>query len=144
MPQKGEEIRFVKGKYMGEKGWINTEKTCKTKVGKKEQVYVIVDLERGEKSTRVNKSSIRDKFSAPMSHEEAAMQQHKELELAMIQLAELWAECGITNVDNALALLSVEIGRAVDEHNKLSKAPYRQVEFEEFETGSAAPEDIEY
>jgi hypothetical protein len=75
--QKGDPIRFVKGKYLGNVGWINTGKK-KTKSGT--YCYVIVRLENEEKETRVKRSSYRERQVPPKTYEEAILQQHPDIE----------------------------------------------------------------
>ena len=123
---KGEEIRFVKGTYAGNQGWLNTSK--KSKSGRYD--YVIVNLDDKEKPTRVLKSSIRKPFQEPETYEEAAVQQHPEMELAMIRLAEMFAECGVQQAGETVKLFVKELERA--HHHQLqlgSKARYRNVNF---------------
>ena len=129
MSDKGDEIRFVKGTYQGRNGWLNKNRRSK----KSRYSYVIVDLEEeGEKPTRVLTTSIRKPHKVPTSFEEAALQQHPDIELAMIRLCEMWAECGLNDGNNATRLFVEELHNA---HESLktqgNKARHRQVHFEE-------------
>ncbi|KAL3903644.1 MAG: hypothetical protein SGARI_005282, partial [Bacillariaceae sp.] len=87
--EKGRSIRFVKGKYAGYEGWED-----KSKRKKKGSRYrpVIIKLEEKEKKTSVLKTSFRSLFHIPSTLEEAALQQHPDLELAMINLAGMFAQ----------------------------------------------------
>ena len=139
---KGKEIRFVKGNYKGKGGWIDKSKK-KTKASRN----VIVDMGTGPDdadsddesqnnsnqqkycvATRVMRDSIRSKFDAPKSYEEAALQQHFDIEEAMINLAEKFAECKASNIDAISSLFSKELKRAKKSLMKKGKG-YREVQF---------------
>lgn len=132
---KGSEIRFVKGTYAGMHGWID-----KDKKKKKGSAYrnVIVDYkakdgddEDGIYQTRVKESSYRKLWTQPKTFEEAALQQHPDIEKAMITLAEMFAQCGsdLSN-DGVLQLFHEELTRAKAHIKGLgSKARYRYVLF---------------
>jgi hypothetical protein len=121
MPEKGEEIRFVRGVYVGCVGWINKSRKNK----KSSYRHVIVALEGEEKATRVKKSSLRKKFKAPRTYEEACLQQHSDIELAMIQLAEMFSQCHFQDNNNVLQLLNDELVVACDIQSRLgSKGHY--------------------
>jgi hypothetical protein len=124
--EKGEEIRFVKGTYAGLAGWKNKAK----KRAKGSMIPVIVQLERGLKPTMVKLSSFRKAFTEPTSKEEAAVQQNPDLELAMINLATMWAQMGLTDISNIVKLLATEINEAQKHQKNLKgKARYRYVEY---------------
>lgn len=107
--QKGQEIRFIRGKYQGQTGWVNAAKK-KTKKGLQP---VIVKMDNGvEKQTRVKVTSFRTPFSAANNYAEAALQQHPDMELAMIKLAESVAECGLRDINEMLVIFEAEIERA--------------------------------
>ena len=133
MPEKGERIRFVKGTYAGELGWM--DKSRKSKKSKKSKYrYVIVDLDGGEKATRALLTSYRVHCGEvdPNSCEEAALQQHPDLELAMIRLAEMFAECGMCDTREAVRLFGAEMDLAKQHQHKLGRhARFRSVEFTE-------------
>lgn len=126
---KGKTIRFVKGVYAGCTGWLN--KSRKKKKGSPFR-SVIVHVEDDEddlgfdKYTRVKDNSYRPSHKAPASFEEAALQQHPDLELTMIRFAEMLAECGITDPGQIGHLFAIEFARAVKyQHSLKSKARYR-------------------
>lgn len=143
---KGQPIRFVKGKYVGLTGWID-----KSKKKKKDSFFrnVIVHLEPDddddddegnhrslgeELSTRVKLSSYRKLWpaAAPRSFAEAAIMQHPDIERAMIELAEMFAQCCIQQTDPALNLLCVEIDLARKNLIKQGrKGRYRAVNFQQ-------------
>jgi hypothetical protein len=125
---KGDAIRFVKGKYAGLEGWID-----KGKKKQKKSFFqnVIVRLEDEEKATYVKISSYRRQFSgAARTYEEAAMMQHSDIERAMIDLAEMFAQCAVRNNTEALRLFNDELNSAREFQQKLgNKARYRSVTF---------------
>jgi len=127
-PTKGREIRFIKGTYAGRKGWIDASR----KKTKSTFRHVIVEDDGdGEKFTRVKKTSYREPFKLPTSYEEAAMQQHPDIEKTMILLAEMLASCGIgTHNAEVHQLLEDEIQKANTNLEKAgSKARFRNVEW---------------
>ena len=126
-PIKGDELRFVKGTWVGYSGWKDL--SVKPKKGSEKRA-VIVDKDGEEIATDVNKSSIRKPHAAPRTFEEALLQQHKDVETAMVKLAEMFAKCGISNNNNVLTLFSLELTRARDYQMKLgAKARWRHVDF---------------
>jgi hypothetical protein len=131
MVRKGDAVRFVKGKYKGLTGWI--DKDWKTEAPDSDYVGVVVVKKSGtEKATYVKRSSVRPVHKNPRCFEEAAIQQHKELEQALICFAELWVECGINNNDMALKFLNDEINAARDRQTKRgSKACYRWTNYKD-------------
>ena len=134
---KGKEIRFCRGKYSGYTGWEN-----KAKKATKRYVYVIVAKETQEIQTRVKKNSIRDKWSQAQSFEEAALQQHPDMEQTMIKLAQMFAECDIYDNDEALRLFSCELDLArIYQQEAGSKARYRHVVFSEDDSLSISTQE---
>jgi hypothetical protein len=124
---KGDPIRFIKGTYAGLTGWTNK---AKKKAKGSSMIPVIVQLEGGLKATKVKVSSFRKRFILPTCKEEAAVQQNPDLELAMINLATMWAQMGVTDISNIVKLLSTEIHEAQKQQKKLKgKARYRFVEY---------------
>jgi hypothetical protein len=87
---KGREVRFVRGTYKGCTGWVDSAN--KTKKG---WVWVVVDDEDYEEEVhaRVWKSSIRESHKAPTTWAEAAVQQHPEIEFAIIEVSRMFATC---------------------------------------------------
>jgi hypothetical protein len=136
---KGMEIRFVKGKYAGLSGWI--DKSKKTKKGSFFR-HVIVQLEHDddddghisveELATRVKLSSFRKKWAAqPTSFVEAIYMQHPDIERAMIELAEMFAQTSMADTDEVLLVFESELEIAKKYQIKQgSKARYRFVDFE--------------
>ena len=74
---------------------------------------MIVQLEdSSEKVTCVKKSSFRPNHEAADGAEKAAMQQHPDMEHAMIRFAEMWVECDIPTNDKAVECIHFKIARA--------------------------------
>jgi hypothetical protein len=91
MSNRGEEIRFVRGKYIGYTGWINLDGD-ETAVSIAVIVNGYKDKKNGStsnnKTTTVRKDSVSSKAQpAPRSRAEAIMQQHPEIEQTMEKLA---------------------------------------------------------
>ena len=122
--EKGKAIRLVKGTYVGRNGWINNSRVA---LKNSSMVCVIVDLEDGkEKATHVQKTSICPVHEEPQSFKEAALQQHKDLELALVKLAEKFARCGVLDNREALRLFNDELNNA-REKQKVQKTDYHAV-----------------
>ena len=125
---RGEEIRFVRGKYVGCTGWhdISRKKSEKSKF-----FPVIVTMEDDtEKQTRVRGSSIRVPHKAPLTHKEAAMQQYPDIELAMINLADMFIQCNIESPEETLRMFNNELLASRNRQDALKgKARYRGVYF---------------
>lgn len=103
------------------------------------RVYVIVLLDEDtndKKATQVKMSSFRDlTTAAPRSFEEAAIIQHSDMEKAMMDLAEMFAQCGIRDNREALRLFNDELSLARNYQASLGgKARYRNVVFTTPET----------
>lgn len=126
--KKGNEIRFVKGNYAGKTGWINK---AKKKTKGDEQRYVIVEMGDGtELATKASKYSIRKPHEEPRTYEEAALQQHFDIEKTMVKLASMFAECAVYDSKGAAKVFDKEVRRAIKEiRGKGPKARFRNVEF---------------
>jgi hypothetical protein len=132
--QQGKPIRFVKGTYAGLTGWIDNRK--KPKEGSTNTPVIVQLGEDTFKATRVKRASFRNPFTPPATKEMAAIQQHPDIELATIKLAEMWAEIGDIDKKAAAQLLTTEIEFAMKLQNKLKgKARYRSVEWPYFKRG---------
>ena len=138
MAEKGDQIRFVRGSYAGKTGWINKSKK-KTKEDK--QRYVIVLMSNGEeKETKAGKYNYRKLHEEPRTYEEAALQQHFQIEKTMVKLAQMFAECAIHDTKGATKLFEKELRRAMKEiHSKGPDARFRNVEFQEVEEEENVP-----
>jgi hypothetical protein len=96
---RGEEIRFVGGKYIGYTGWRNLDGD-KTAASVAVIVHGYKDKKNGStsnKTTVVRKTSVSSKAQpAPQSRAEAIMQQHPEIEQTMEKLARQLAKCELS------------------------------------------------
>jgi hypothetical protein len=128
---KGEEVRFIKGKYVGKNGWLNS--------GKKPTpcyYYVIVLLEAGkEVSTRVLKTSVSiiANEETPTNFEGALLQQHPDLETAMDKLCDELAKCGLSAASVEMPnIFMKKLSKAINAQNGLgNKAKWRHVYWRE-------------
>jgi hypothetical protein len=133
VPTKGHHIRFVKGTYAGRNGWIDSSR----KKGKSNYRHVIVaadpeDQDSQEKCTRVKITSFCDPHPIPSSFEEAALQQHPDIEVAMIKLAEMFTQCSISDYNGVMRLFANELDKAKKIQRKQgNKARYREVHWVE-------------
>jgi hypothetical protein len=112
-PTKGREIRFVRGTYKGCTGWLDSANKTK-----KDWVWVVVDDKDYEEEVhaRVWKSSVRESHKAPTTWAEAAVQQHPEIEFAIIEVSCMFATC--TNLDDTTFL---SVGNLLGKEIKLAQ-----------------------
>jgi hypothetical protein len=102
--QRGREIRFIKGKYIGYNGWINdhgdhTAHSYAVIVSG----YKSVNGGTHDRITKVRKESVRDRILPPAnSKSEAIMQQHPEIEQTMEKLCRQLAKCDINPRSNSI------------------------------------------
>ena len=126
--QKGSEISFIKGTYVGLTGWINASRAPKNGYG-----YVIVKKtsDNEEKCTRVKKSSVRKIPGAPSSYEEAMLLQHPDIQRQLCQLATMLASCDINDDTEIVRLLKVELRTAQSYQAELGhRARWRQIDYD--------------
>jgi hypothetical protein len=131
MSDKGNAIRFVKGKYAGETGWLNQDKAV-TKC----KIHVIVDKgDQGGIRTCVDKTSVGPPHREPQSFEEALLQQHPETERTMNKLVRLLARCNIvSSTENISLIFNTKLNEACVAQEALgSKATWSHVVWEEEE-----------
>jgi len=128
MSQKGPEIRFIAGKYQGKEGWINAEK--------KETLFmvpVIVDMGSHLKPTFVRKESVSEPHGPPSSYEEAALQQHPDIEVMMNKLTCQLARCNIGAGNDLEAIAKIFCKNLVKAYSRQEamghKASWRHVEW---------------
>jgi len=132
--EKGDPIRFVKGTYAGLVGWKNKGKSRK-KGSYMIPVIVLLESDKSTKkerlkATKVKFSSYRKRFTEAANKEEAALQQHQDLEAAMINCAGKWAEIGTVDPNSIVKLFLTELGLAQKYQRQLNnKARYRCVEY---------------
>ena len=130
-PQKGMAICFVKGKYAGRTGWLDTSKK-KLKGWANVIVAADDDEEEEEVEARIAGNAYRPEWQGePATYEEAALRQHEDLEQTMIKLAEMWVSTGSSS-EGVCAVFRRELDIA---HAYLlslgSRGRYRNVEFRE-------------
>jgi hypothetical protein len=127
MVQKGNEIRFVRGKYIGLLGWINADE-----VNTRTTVPVIVSLPTNddgstmEKVTKVKKESVAPRQPPPpLSYTEAVLQQHPNIDKVMDQLMRQLAKCNISSENRALQ--NILIDRLAEANRRQNPFGYRAV-----------------
>ena len=133
-PARGEMIRFVKGSYAGEKGWINMAKPSSDLM-----VHVILDAGQAPKHddefiTRVKKNSIvpdNDTPSHAISAEAYVVLEDRKVAYHLAMLSEAIAEAGIEEVTDELTqLLAVNVQLACTlQAEKGKKAKFSQTAF---------------
>jgi hypothetical protein len=132
---RGAEIRFVRGKYLGYMGWINLEgKKTAASVDVIVQGYKETDGSTCNRATTVRKTSVRPRAqAAPQSRAEAIMQQHLEIEGTMEKLARQLAQCELS--PRSLALKKIFDTKLLDAtaHQIAlgSKANWKRVKYSE-------------
>jgi hypothetical protein len=116
-PIKGGKIRFIRGSYKGCTGWLDTENKSKRK---SKMIWVVVnDADYNEEvHTKVWQTSIRESFKVPATWAEAAVQQHPEIEGAVIEVARLFALCLIADEKSVIQLIGNKIRRAQMENKQ--------------------------
>lgn len=126
--EKGEEIRFIAGKYAGKTGWINTADQADDEV-----TPVIVDLKRkGEKPTFVYTSSIKKKSEdlQPTGYAEKVILQCPDIEKDLVTVTRKMAKCDVEkDQDGFEIIMGRYLGEAVDhQKSKGSKAMWRKID----------------
>ena len=125
-PFRGARIKFVKGSYMGEKGWLN-----KSMDGTKTFAYVILDAgqspqEDADYATRVKLTSIMAYSGVATSPEEFVVQEDPKVAYHLAELAVAVAEAGFAETtDDLLVLIKICIDEAcITQAAKGNKAKY--------------------
>jgi hypothetical protein len=124
-PVKGGEIRFIRGTYKECTGFANKSKK------KSKMIWVVVNDEDYDEEvhTQVWRTSIRERHKVPVTWAEAAVQQHPEIEAAVIEVARLFASCSIADENSVMKLIGEEILRAQTEKESLPQQTIRVVTF---------------
>jgi hypothetical protein len=127
---KGKEIRFIGGKYVGLKGWINISKSPGYNT-----IPVIADTKKkGEWETYVFQCNIKDEPQTPPSNYAAAViQACPDLDGALTKICHDFMKCDIRR---DYAGFYEIMGKKLDAAAKLqddkgSKALYRHIDFVE-------------
>jgi hypothetical protein len=139
MSDKGNPIRFVRGKYKGKTGWCD-----KDKGSTKERLYVIVDLGTNlVKRTWVKKISARPAIQpSPTSFSEAVLQQCPELEEKLEKLCAELAMCKIEKDPNGIiTVIHRKLSEACQaQASKGSRALYRDIIYHKVEADEGMSE----
>jgi phosphoribosylformylglycinamidine (FGAM) synthase-like enzyme len=135
-PVKGDEIRFIGGTYKQCLGWLDTANKSKRN---SKMIWVVVNDEDYDEEvhTQVWRSSIRGRHQPPVTWAEAAVQEHPEIEGAIIEMARLFASCltpdeesMMHEVDESvMQLIAKEIRQAQTEQATLPRQTIRVVTF---------------
>ena len=127
-PVKGGEIRFIRGTYKECTGWLDTANKSKKK---SKMIWVVVNDEDYDEEvhTQVWRTSIRERHKVPVTWAEAAVQQHPEIEDALLEVARLFATCAIADENSVIELIGKEIQMAQTENSCLTKPTVRDRRF---------------
>ena len=119
-PSKGDKVCFICGSYEEPNGWLDTANKCKKK---SKFIWVVVNNKDYEEEihAKVWKILVRKRQKAPTTWAEAAVQQHPELEDAVIEVAQLFASCLITDEKSVIELIGNEIRLAQKENISMTK-----------------------
>jgi hypothetical protein len=127
---KGKEIRFIGGKYVGLKGWINVSKTPGYNT-----IPVIADTKKkGEWETYVFLYNIEDEpQTPPTSYAAAVLQACPDLDGALTKICRDFAKCDIRrDYDGFYKIMGKKLGDAAKlQDDKGSKALYRHIDFDD-------------
>jgi hypothetical protein len=132
MNNHGQRIRFIRGTYEDQKGWLNANREA-TKC----KYYVIVEPDPPnrlhEKETFVLKTSVKfiNAQTKPTTWEEALLNQHPDIDQQMDRLAADLVMCRINSGEEISRIL---VEKIADEQNKVqalgSDAKYKDVHWE--------------
>ena len=122
----GEPLRVIRGKYAGCSGFVNLSRS-----NTKKFIQVWIQDDDGRLTAcRVKRTSVRSPFRPAQTFEDAIIQQHPDIELALVQLAEMFASCDIQNTRRTLELLDFELSSAMSRMRESGANPrYRGVRF---------------
>jgi hypothetical protein len=125
---KGREIRFIGGKYVGCKGWIDLSKDP----GDNTIPIIAETKKRGEYSTYVFKWNVEDEPQTPPSNYAAAViQTCPDLDVALTKICRDFAKCEIKkDYDGFFVILGAKLEAAAKlQADKGPKALYRHIDF---------------
>ena len=133
-PKKGEPIRFVRGTYKGETGWMDRANKKSRRSKKNTKIWVIVDEINDDETegihTQVEQTSVRNAHTQATTWAEAAVQQHPDLESKIIEMTRHFAACDIEgHQDGVLALVGRELEDANQEMRASKKAKWFRVDW---------------
>jgi hypothetical protein len=135
MNNHGQRIRFIRGTYEDQKGWLNANREptkCK--------YYVIVEANPPdrvhEKETFVLKTSVKfiNVQNEPTTWEEALLNQHPDIDRQMDKLAADLVMCRFDYQQSGEEISRILVEKIADEQNKVqalgSNAKYKDVIWE--------------
>jgi hypothetical protein len=127
-PVKGDAIRFIRGSFKECTGWLDTANKSKRR---SKMIWVVVNDEDYDEEVHAHvwRTSIREPHKVPVTWAEAAVQQHPEIEAAVIEMARLFASCSMADETSVMELIGEEITRAQTETGNLPKQTVRVVTF---------------
>lgn len=133
MSDRGAPIRFIKGEYKYQTGWINKDKPA-TKC----RLYVIVHDEHSEDGLRrtfVKKNSVRPAIiSTATTYSQAVIEQCPDVEVQIDQLCAELAMCKIEkDPEGIVAIIIAKMNEAVQTQAGNRRALYRAIEYAEDE-----------
>ena len=113
-------------------GWVNDSLKSDAKKKTSKMRPVIVLFPNGEeKEANGWRRSYRKPFNLPANRSEAAIQQHQKIEMALISLCEMLAECDLRLNDDIIHLFNKELTEAKKHQRDMKdKARYRRVEYD--------------
>lgn len=126
-PTRGEPIRFTKGTYAGQTGWVNTALPETTS-----SVYVIINEKQGVDQDHgmgacVRKTSVAPIGGDPKSIEEFVVKEDPNVAYHLAKLAQALAECGVASSPELLEIVKKHIDIAcIVQLNKGKKAKYSE------------------
>jgi hypothetical protein len=133
-PVRGGKIRFSRGAYVGEVGWVNTAipETPSS-------IHVIIDgaqdsSDDGSYLACVRKTSV-SKWKEAKTHEELAIYEDAKVAYHLSKLAQALAECGVTGTPALLDLVKVAIDTAcMAQIDKGKKAKFNGIATQMYKT----------
>ena len=129
MASKGDEIRFIAGKYAGKNGWINI-----ARYGDEVNSPVIVDLgPRGDRATVVKRSSFRQLPNGPpTSYVDAVMAQCPDVETSVVATCRKLAKCNMHRDPQGFQnMMNIKMQEAIQWQNARKVKYYRHVQYDD-------------
>ena len=123
--RKGNPCRILSKKYKECNAWYD-----KGRNNTKCKMAVIIEYAQGRlKSSLINDENVEEVYGEPASYEEAAMQQHPDIDLKFDSLCTLLAQCNIQSGESIKAIFETKLNRAnIIQQSKGNKAVWRCVD----------------